>query len=248
VRPSIDFTIQARRSSVDDRLTDAEVSKDIIDAYPGAAVAGALDVSVGLRLQPSRLLRAFGRLSVQQPQSSGRGGVMRAYKSAVFALAAFSLEALPVGAQDAKTVEVTPYVALGSAAASPVGVAVTFPVTSTLSVETDVAYRRGEGRIHALSSSTSLLYFLPRVGQSTPYVAGGVGLSQYGAPVFSSNGRPIGTEPRVALTVNAGGGLKMPMNEKLDLRTDARWFKSFGLQGSEQFRVAQGISFDVGKR
>jgi hypothetical protein len=68
------------------------------------------------------------------------------------------------------------------------------------------------------------------------------------APVSSSNGRPIGTEPRVAMTVNAGGGLKMPMNEKLDLRTDARWFKSFGLHGSEQFRVAQGISFDVGKR
>jgi hypothetical protein len=173
---------------------------------------------------------------------------MRAYKSAVFALVAFTLEAWPVGAQDAKPVEVTPYVALGSAAASPVGAAVTFPITSTLSVETDAAYRRGEGHIHALSSSTSLLYFLPRVGQSTPYVAAGVGLSQYGAPVFSSNGRPIGTEPRVALTVNAGGGLKMPMNEKLDLRTDARWFKSFGLQGSEQFRVAQGISFDVGKR
>ena len=173
---------------------------------------------------------------------------MRAYRSAVFALVAFTLEASPVGAQDAKTVEVAPYVALGSAAASPVGVAVTFPVTSTLSVETDVAYRRGEGRIHALSSSTSLLYFLPRVGQSTPYVAGGVGLSQHGAPVFSSNGRPIGAEPRVALTVNAGGGLKMPLNEKWGLRTDARWFKSFGPQGSEQFRVAQGISFDVGKR
>jgi hypothetical protein len=173
---------------------------------------------------------------------------MRAYRSAVFALVAFTLGALPVGAQDAKAVEVTPYVALGSDAASPVGAAVTFPLTSTLNVETDVAYRRGEGRIHALSSSTSLLWFLPRVGQSTPYVAGGVGLSQYGAPVFSSNGRPIGTEPGVTLTVNAGGGLKMPMNEKLDLRTDARWFKSFGLQGSEQFRVAQGISFDVGKR
>ena len=35
---------------------------------------------------------------------------------------------------------------------------------------------------------------------------------------------------------------------QLDLRTDARWFKSLGKQGSEQFRVAQGISFDVGKR
>ena len=173
---------------------------------------------------------------------------MRAYKSAVCALVALTLEALPLGAQDLRTVEVTPYVALGSAAASPVGAAVTFPVTSTLSVETDVAYRRGEGRINALSSSISLLYFLPRVGESTPDVAAGVGLSQYGAPVFSFNGRPIGTEPSVAMTVNAGGGLKMPMNEKLDLRTDARWFKSFGPQGSEQFRVAQGISFDVGKR
>jgi hypothetical protein len=173
---------------------------------------------------------------------------MRAYRPAAFALIAFTLGAVPVAAQDVKTVEVTPYVALGSAAASPVGTAVTFPVTSTLAVETDVAYRRGEGHINALSSSFSLLYFLPRVGRSTPYVVGGVGLSQYGAPVFSSSGAPIGTEPFVALTVNAGGGLKMPMNEKLDLRTDARWFQSFGRQGSEQFRVAQGISFDVGKR
>jgi hypothetical protein len=172
---------------------------------------------------------------------------MRAYRSAVLALVTFTLGALPVGAQDTKAVEVTPYVALGSAAASPVGAAVTFPVTSTLSVETDVAYRRGEGDIHALSSSLSLLYFLPRVGKAIPYVVGGVGLSQYGAPVFSSSGRPIGTESRVALTVNAGGGLKMPMNERLDLRTDARWSKSFGRYGSEQFRVAQGISFDVGK-
>jgi hypothetical protein len=173
---------------------------------------------------------------------------MRAYKSAVLALVAFTLEAVPAVAQEARPVEVTPYVALGSAAASPVGAAVTFPVTSTLSVETDTAYRRGEGGIHALSSNISLLYSLPSVGQLTPYVAGGVGLSQYGTPVFSSNGPPIGTQPRVAMTVNAGGGLKMPMNEHLDLRTDARWFKSFGTQGSEQFRVAQGIAFDVGKR
>ncbi len=173
---------------------------------------------------------------------------MRVYKSAVFGLVAFALAALPVGAQDAKTVEVTPYVALGSAAVSPVGAAVTFPVTSTFSVETDVAYRRGEGRIHALSTNTSLLWFLPRVGQSTPYVAAGVGLSQYGAPIFSSDGPPSGTQSRVAMTVNAGGGLKMPVNDKWDLRTDARWFKSFGKQGSEQFRVAQGISFDTRKR
>ena len=175
---------------------------------------------------------------------------MRVYKSPVvaFGLVAFTLAASPVGAQETKPVEVTPYVALGSAGISPVGAAVTVPLTPTLSVETDVAYRRGEGRIHALSTSTSFLWSLPGLGQSTPYVAAGLGLSQYGAPISASDGPPIGTQSLVAMTVNAGGGLKTPLSNKMDLRTDARWFKSFGKQGSEQFRVAQGISFAAGKR
>jgi hypothetical protein len=173
---------------------------------------------------------------------------MRTYTSAAFALSACALAALPAAAQDVRTVEVAPYVAIGSDAASPVGTAVTLPITPTFSVETDVAYRRGEGRIHALSTNASLLYALPRVGRSTPYLAAGVGLAQYGSPVLSSGGPPVGTQSRVATTVNAGGGLKTPMTNKMDWRTDARWFKSFGQQGSEQFRVAQGISFDVGKR
>jgi hypothetical protein len=50
---------------------------------------------------------------------------MRVSKSAVLALVAFTLGALPAGAQDAQTVEVTPYLGLGTAGASPVGVAVT---------------------------------------------------------------------------------------------------------------------------
>jgi hypothetical protein len=70
----------------------------------------------------------------------------------------------------------------------------------------------------------------------------GVRLSQYGAPVFSSDGPPIGSQSRLAMTVNTGGGLKMPVNNELPLRTDARSFKSFGKQGTERFRVAQGIS------
>lgn len=174
---------------------------------------------------------------------------MRGFRPVVFALVAFTFAALPVAAQEAKTVEVTPYVALGSEAASPVGAAVTFPVTPRLGIEIDTAYRRAEGGINALSTNASLLVFMPRLGRSTPYAAGGVGLAQYGAPVFSAaGGSPIGTQSRLAMTVNAGGGLKTPVNDRLDLRTDARWFKSFGKQGSEQFRVAQGMSFDVGKR
>ena len=46
----------------------------------------------------------------------------------------------------------------------------------------------------------------------------------------------------------AGGGLKTRIDGDMELRTDARWFKSLGRYGSEHFRVAQGISFDVGKR
>jgi hypothetical protein len=165
----------------------------------------------------------------------------------LLALVAVALGAAPAAAQNSKSAEVTPYVALGSAGASPVGTAVVFPLTSTLSLETDVAYRRGEGRIHALSTNASLLWSPRRVGQSRPFVAAGVGLSQYGTPVLSSGGSPIGTESRVAPTVNAGGGIKTPLNERVAMRTDARWFKSFGTQGSEQFRVAQGIALNVGR-
>ena len=173
---------------------------------------------------------------------------MRVHETAASALVALAVGVCPVAAQDAAAVEVTPYVAVGSAGASPVGAAVTFPVASKLAVEMDVAYRRGEGGINALASTASLLYSLPRVGRAAPYVAAGVGLAQDGAPIFAATGPPIDTDPRVALTVNAGGGLKLPVNDKLDWRTDARWSKAFGRQGTEQFRVAQGLSFDIGKR
>jgi hypothetical protein len=170
------------------------------------------------------------------------------YIVGLLTMAVCTVFASPAVAQDPKAVEVTPFVALGSSGSSPVGVAIVFPVTSTLSVESEVGYRRAEGRIHALSSNASLLWALPRVGRTVPYLAAGAGLRRYGAPVLSLDGYPIGTQPRLTVTVNAGGGLKTRMDDKLDLRTDARWFKSFGRHGSEHFRVAQGIAFDVGKR
>ena len=177
---------------------------------------------------------------------------MQIQRAIVLTLVACALATLPAEAQEAaheiKAAEVTPYVALGTAGVAPVGVAVTFPVTSTLGVETDTAYRRGEGDIHALSTSVSLLWSLPRVGQATPYLAAGMGVSQCGVPVFSFDGPPIGTQSRLAWTLNTGGGVKMKLSDKVDLRTDARWFKSVGKQGSEEFRVAQGISFDAFKR
>ena len=173
---------------------------------------------------------------------------MRACVRGFLTIVVFTFVASPAVGQERKAVEVTPFMALGSIGASPLGVAIVFPVTSTLDIETEVGYRRAEGHIHALSSSTSLLWNLPRIGRVTPYLAAGVGLAQYGAPVFSPGGYPIATQSRTAVTVNAGGGLKARIDEKVDLRTDARWFKSFGRHGSEHVRLAQGVAFDVGKR
>src|SRR5262245_63414994 len=109
---------------------------------------------------------------------------MQVYRSVVAVIVLFAAGALPVSAQDAHAVEVTPYVAVGSMGASPIGAAVTFPLTSRLGLEVDVAHRRGEGDRHLLSSSTSLLYAPIRIGATTPYVAAGVGLAQIGVPVF----------------------------------------------------------------
>jgi hypothetical protein len=165
----------------------------------------------------------------------------------LFALVALTIAASPVAAQDTQRVEVTPYVAVGSGGVAPVGVTFTVPVTSNLSVETDLGYRHGEG-IHALSTSGSLLYFLPRVGRTRPYLAGGLGLAQYGAPLFSPNGIPVGTQSRLDVALVMGGGLKTRVNENVEQRTDVRYYQSLGRQGWQAFRVAHGVSFGAGKR
>jgi opacity protein-like surface antigen len=144
------------------------------------------------------------------------------------------------------TVEVTPFVSIDSRGMSPIGAAFTFPLSSKFSIETELGFHRGEGNLNALSTSANLLYYLPRVGRVTPYLATGAGLAQYGVPIVRDSS-VIATQPRVAFEVNAGGGLKVPVDENWGMRTDARWFKSFGRHASEHWRVAQGVSFDVGR-
>ena len=183
---------------------------------------------------------------------------MKAFTIAPLMIAALGLmlPVSPAGAQDAAVitappaavspaVQVTPFVSIDSRGSTPVGAAISFPLGASFSLETELGYRRGEGDMNALNTSVNLLYDLPRIGRATPYLATGVGLAQYGVPVVSRNSFVIGTEPRVGLEMNAGGGFRVPVDEKWGMRTDARWFKSFGRDASEHFRVSQGISFDV---
>jgi hypothetical protein len=170
---------------------------------------------------------------------------MRALTRAGVSIVAIAVVAQPAQARQARATEVVPYVALGAGPVAPVGAALLFPVTSALSVEADVAYRRGEGDIHAMSANFSLLVSLPRVGATTPYAVAGLGLAQYGVPILGASGPPAGTQSRMSMTLNAGAGLKTPISRSLGLRTDVRVFKALGQNGADQFRVSQGLSFGV---
>ena len=154
--------------------------------------------------------------------------------------AAASSPALP-------SIEVMPYVSIDSRGMIPIGAAVSFPLNSTFSIETEVGYRRAEGNLNALSTSASLLYNLPKLGSVTPYLAAGAGIAQYGSPIITPRG-VIGTQSAMAFELNAGGGIKVPMDDSMDFRTDARWYKSFGKNSAEHFRISNGVSFDVRKK
>lgn len=142
-----------------------------------------------------------------------------------------------------RPVEITPFVSIGSVLSSRVGAAIAFALTPKLSLETEIGYRRGE--IGALSSNVSLLYNLPQLGRVTPYLAGGVGLEQYGAPV-GQPGVGLVAQSKMAFAVNAGGGLKVPIDNTWGFRTDARWFNGFGRDAGEHWRLYNGVTFGTG--
>ncbi len=157
---------------------------------------------------------------------------------------------LPAAAQSTNTnhaapVEVTPYVSLGSYPSPRVGAAVSFRLTPTLSVESEVGYRRDlTGR---LSATASLLYDLPRTGRFRPYLAAGAGLEEYATASRSPVGS-LAAQRRTAFAINAGGGLKVPVDDNWGIRTDARWFNGVGRDPGEHWRLYNGVTFPTGRR
>jgi hypothetical protein len=103
-----------------------------------------------------------------------------------------------------------------------------------------MGYRRSE--VNALTSSVSLLFDFPSIGRVVPYVAGGIGLEQYGIAVASPAGGVL-TQRATALAVNAGGGVRVPLTDQWGLRTDARWSNGMGRSAPERWRMYNGITF-----
>jgi hypothetical protein len=157
---------------------------------------------------------------------------------------------LPAAAQstdaaNAEPVEITPYVSMGSYPSSRVGAVIAFPLTPTLSVESEVGYRHDP--IGSLSVSASLLFDLPQIGRVTPYLAAGAGLEQYATGVQVQGGA-VAAERRTAFAINAGGGLKVPVDRNWGIRTDARWFNGLGRDAGEHWRLYNGVTLNAGRR
>jgi opacity protein-like surface antigen len=144
-----------------------------------------------------------------------------------------------------RPIQISTFVSQGSSGSSQFGGAIEFPWTKNASVEVEVGYRRSE--IAAPSSSVNLIYALPRLGRVVPYVAGGVGLEKYATAIPWPDNRVI-TVANYALAINAGGGVKVPVDDRWGFRSDARWFKGFGRNGQEHWRLYNGVTLGTSKR
>jgi opacity protein-like surface antigen len=167
----------------------------------------------------------------------------------VFAIL-LAVGALPAAAQSIQTdgaapVEVTPYASLGSYPSPRVGAAIAFRLTPALSVESEVGYRHDTGG--RLSATASLLYDLPQIGRFRPYLAAGAGLEEYATAIKLPDGA-LAAQPRTAFAINAGGGLKLPVDDNWGIRTDARWFNGLGRDAGEHWRLYNGVTLRTGGR
>jgi hypothetical protein len=171
-----------------------------------------------------------------------RTGIVRI--AMVCAIVAFAAPAPAQGREQSavgpSAVEVTPFVGIDSASSARVGAAIRFAWMRNVSLELEMEYRRSE--IHALDSSLSVLYDLPRLGRAVPYVAAGAGFEQYGT-AFQVPGAGVVTTRGLALTVNAGGGVRVPVDENWGIRTDARWSNGVGRDAPERWRLYNGVTF-----
>lgn len=146
-------------------------------------------------------------------------------------------------ASPSRPVEITPYVLIGSQLASGVGTAVRWPVGSRFGVELETELKRAE--ITAVNVALSLVYDLPTIGPVTPYVAAGVGLERFGKAFYRPDGKPLlGSD--TGLTVNAGGGVRVPVNDRWGVRSDARWLYGSGRDAPDRWRIYNGATFGVG--
>lgn len=143
---------------------------------------------------------------------------------------------------DDSAFEITPYVSVGSATSPRFGAAIRFVFLPMLSAELEAGKRPD---VNGVALNFSLLVDFPAIGRITPYVVGGVGLDQYGH-AFGSGGN-IFVSTKAAFAVNAGAGVRVPIDDTWGVRADARWFDTLG-KTPARWRLYNGVTFGRGRR
>jgi opacity protein-like surface antigen len=146
-------------------------------------------------------------------------------------------------ASPGRPIEITPYVLLGASAASGIGTAVRWPIGARLGVELETELKHAE--VTAVNVALSLVYDLPAVGRVTPYVAGGVGLERFGKVFFGLNGERFPSSA-TGLAYNAGGGVRVPVNDRWGVRSDVRLLHRTGREPYDHWRIYNGATLGVG--
>ena len=177
------------------------------------------------------------------------------------AVAGAQHQATPAGAQQATSVrgardfpmEVTPFAASGGDTSS-VGVAVRWPFMARLGLEFEAEYRHlaarplsGSLEDDGVNGNVNLVFDLPAIGRVRPFLLGGGGLEHYS---FQVQPEPhFLRDSGMSFVVNAGGGVRVPINDRFGIRTEVRWTDGWteGWPGGG-FRMFYGATIGVGGR
>jgi opacity protein-like surface antigen len=150
-------------------------------------------------------------------------------------------------------VEVSPFVSTGKNDSTGAGVAVRWPFTARLGVEFEAEFRRtppnplwGNPQNNGVNGNVNLVAELPAIGRVRPYVIGGGGLEHYARIDQSTPFFP--TERGMSFVVNAGGGVRVPINDRVGIRAEVRWSDGWMAGAPESFRMFYGATFGVGGR
>lgn len=150
-------------------------------------------------------------------------------------------------------VEISPFVSSGGESTS-VGVGVRWPFMARLGLEFEAEYRSTSARPiygslenNGVNGNVNLVVDLPSIGRVRPFVLGGGGLEHYNLLLQSD---PFFLrDAGVSFVVNAGGGVRVPINDRVGVRTELRWTDGWtkGDPGGG-FRMFYGATVGIGGR
>jgi hypothetical protein len=158
-------------------------------------------------------------------------------------------------ARDARDlpVEVSPFASSGGDT-SGVGVSVRWPFMARLGLEFEAEYRHTQARPlsgaledDGVNGNVNLVFDLPAIGRVRPFLLGGGGLEHYSNLVQPDP--HFLRKSGMSFVVNAGGGVRVPINDRFGIRTELRWTDGWteGWPGGG-FRMFYGATVGVGGR